>query len=488
MAVRLAPYMPALVIVVVGGALLAKGVSDSAVLPLLVCLGIVVTGAAVAYGARRDNDPFSLLPLIAIFYLLGFVAGAVYFHYAGREQGFTFNEATLNAGLAMGLLGFAGLLLGYVTNPLRRAVALAPRFPVLRRNVSPLRIVVPLLALGWTARAMQLAKGLYFHDAPQGEIAANTGATAIVQTVAALPTVAVALIGAAAYLGRFERRQAFFQRAFWALTIVEALWYFPTGERGQVLGVALMALIVAFYAGGRRIPWKLLVVTGILVTFVLFPFIQTYRGSFGEQHVYQREPGQSLKIALESMTSRSLGENFEAGLDSVFSRFNDVASVATILHKGREVMGLAPGETLRWTVEASVPRFVYPQKEDPGRFHNRFGRTYDILEDWNFHTSIATTQPGELYLNFGWLGVILGMPIVGALYRAINDFLAARWSDPAALAVYSVITWPLIYGLESIIVLGVVGALKLLLISTVLIWVLGRLSWSLPVARRPARA
>jgi hypothetical protein len=245
---------------------------------------------------------------------------------------------------------------------------------------------------------------------------------------------------------------------------------------------------VAFYAGGRRIPWKLLVVTGILVTFFLFPFIQTYRGSFGEQHVYQREPGKSLKIALESMTSRSLGENLKAGLDSVFSRFNDVASVATILHKGREVMGLAPGETLRWSVEASVPRFVYPEKEDPGRFHNRFGRTYDILEDWNFHTSIATTQPGELYLNFGWLGVILGMPIVGALYRAINDFLAARWSDPAALAVYSVITWPLIYGLEAIIVLGVVGALKLLLISTVLIWVLGRLSWSLPVARRPARA
>src|SRR5215203_2283935 len=120
---RVAPYVAALVIVVVGGAVLAKGLSDSAVLPLLVCLGVVETGAAVAYGARRNNDPLSLLPLIAIFYLLGFVAGGVYFHYAGREQGFAFNEATLNAGLAMGLLGFAGLLLGYVTNPLRRAVA-----------------------------------------------------------------------------------------------------------------------------------------------------------------------------------------------------------------------------------------------------------------------------------------------------------------------------------------------------------------------------
>jgi hypothetical protein len=485
MDLRIASYASGAVLALIAGALVAFGFPGSLVLPLLVCLGILETIIALRYAVRRQRDPFSVLALLAFFYLLAFTAGAVYFHLAGTEQGFTFTDATLNAALALGLLAFAALSIGYVANPLRPIVASAPRFPVLRPGQSPLTIAIPLLALGWCGRLVQVATGGYFHTRPLDEVSAISGATGIVEVLAALPTLAVALIGASAYLGRLEPRSAFL-RLFWALIALEVLWFVPSGDRGQVVGVLMAVVLVAFYARGRRLPWRIMVATAIVIVFGLFPFIETYRGDWLQQHVYQRDPGKSLNVALDETTSRSIGETAEAGLDSTFSRFSDVASVASILTRGRDVMGLAPGETLGWTLEAALPRFIYPGKDDPGAFGNRFAREYDILVDDNRVTSMAITQPGEFYLNFGWLGVIVGMALVGSLYRAINDFLGSRRSDPAAVATYAVIAWPLLNGVESIIVVGLVGVLKFVVVDTVLIWLFGRLSWRLPFPRRLA--
>jgi hypothetical protein len=64
-------------------------------------------------------------------------------------------------------------------------------------------------------------------------------------------------------------------------------------------------------------------------------------------------------------------------------------------------------------------------------------------------------------LNFGVIGIIVGMPILGCLYRLINDIFAARQTDPLIAAIYAVCLWPLISGMEVIVALGVFGVIKL---------------------------
>jgi hypothetical protein len=450
------------------GVIVGYGVPGSLVLAVLVATGtaaIVISAALIA-----GRDPFSVYGLIAGFYLVAFVIGAVYFHFdysAAAGQGFSFTPAGLKAALAIGLAGFCALTVGYVANPLRRFRSWLPSCPTMTRE-APLLTIVLLYGLGWMARAVQVATGDYFHTSTTAT--ASTGATFLVHSVAALPTLATALVGAVAYMGWVERRRRAWKRAFWALIGLEAVWYLPSGERARLVGLALATMILMYYARGRRVPWRSLTVGALLLGLVVFPLVHNYRGQWGDEWAYQKDPGRAFQEGAKALTRHDPVTTIKSSLELTLSRFSDVASVATIVSNGRELSPRRPGETLQWTFEAAVPRAIVPNKYDPGAFGNEFGRAYAILAPFNNTTAIAISEPGELWLSFGWLGVALGMAALGAVFRAFNDYLAARDSDPAALGVYSIAALPLINGLESIVAVGVAGLFKSVFVMLVLLW------------------
>ena len=127
-------------------------------------------------------------------------------------------------------------------------------------------------------------------------------------------------------------------------------------------------------------------------------------------------------------------------------------------------LGGSPTKTLRWIPEAFVPRAILKTKDDPGKVGNEFGARYGLTSAGFGGNSIAISQLGELYLNFGLLGLLVGMPLVGGLYRLIGDYFADRTYNSAILAVYSVAAWELLNGQENIIALGLVGNLKLMVV------------------------
>ncbi len=109
------------------------------------------------------------------------------------------------------------------------------------------------------------------------------------------------------------------------------------------------------------------------------------------------------------------------------TNFNQLSQVGRIVKED----GFLDGETLEYLGYALIPRFLWPGKPAIAKgawFALRIGQAR-ILPDGRISNSVNMTIPGELYLNFGPLGVVLGCLLFGAIIGAFW-FRTAFWSDP----------------------------------------------------------
>jgi hypothetical protein len=429
-------------------------------------LSIATIGVLIAL-ARRSRDVLSPLGLAAIFYLLGYAVGGVYFWLDPRpstplleQLPFPPTHAALTSAIWIATLAWVTFAIGYWANPLRGFVRAIPRPPSTRSVQSVPLLVAPLLLAGWAARVSLVASGRYFHYAPD-EVGA-TSSSYVIFVITSLPLVATAFVGAHYYLNRREHDAKRYRNAFVILATIELLWALPSGTRGLTVGVLMMLVVVGYY-GTPRIPVKALVTVTILVVFVVFPFGLYYRNDSTD---YRLAPERAFSSAASKTFDRPVSDVAADGFVATFSRFSDVASLAEIVSRKPSYSSRAPGETLVWTVEGLVPRAILHSKADPGKYGNEFGRTYGLNTPNNFITSIAVTQPGELYMNFGVPALLL-MLAVGAAYRAIADYLGTRGVDPGVLAIYAALSWPILSSHEVILANGLVGVLKMLVALSV---------------------
>ena len=108
--------------------------------------------------------------------------------------------------------------------------------------------------------------------------------------------------------------------------------------------------------------------------------------------------------------------------------------------------GFLKGQTLAYLAYAFIPRFLWPQKPAIAKgawFALHIGLAY-VRPDGRISNAINMTVPGELYLNYGWDGVFVGLTLLGFFIAALwhtTDF----WSSPrnvlgTAFAFY--LMWP----------------------------------------------
>ena len=118
------------------------------------------------------------------------------------------------------------------------------------------------------------------------------------------------------------------------------------------------------------------------------------------------------------------------------------------------------GETYYPLLYKPIPRLIYPDKpvEVTGQ---TFGHRYGFLNPEDRTTSYNLPQLIEFYINFGIVGVLLGMFLIGVLYRTIQHIFIHRGM-----------------GLGTVVA-SVYVFTKLLLIESALSGVLGGLMWSL---------
>jgi hypothetical protein len=451
------------------GACLAYAPSRDALLFTLglATLGLATVGA-VRYSLARGHDLLSPLVLAAVFYILVFGVGAAYFWTmpVGKTRYvLLYDRHDLVVAVWLGTAAWVFFAWGYLLRPLAQVPRGAFGRASSQVRTGTLHVVEPvliLLVLGWAARGILVYTGHYFHTAVPSA-ATMSGSRWIVSTVAVLPTLAVAYLGACIYLGRLTWGPA--RLLFKLLFAVEVLWALPSGTRADLVSLGVM-LVVLYYYGRGGLPWRALLAFVVVVVFFVMPFGLAYRS---EAVQYQANPQQALVTAVRQLSHGGVAGVYADGLDATLSRLSPIASVATVVHQGRRDTVLSPMTSAKWIAGAFVPRAVLPSKSDPGLFGNTFGREFGILNEGDYVTSIAPTEVSELYLIAGVLGVIALMPLIGFVYRLISDVLGDRGTNPVTLALYSITAWSLLHEHGVVVALGLVGTIKTLLVVGVVL-------------------
>ena len=193
----------------------------------------------------------------------------------------------------------------------------------------------------------------------------------------------------------------------------------------DIKGTALLGgvlVIVAIILIDGRIPIAWLAGAFVFVQ-LSFPLFQAYReyihGDLGEART-------TVLHNLGRVFDRVLSESHEVtkGPDraqTFFERLSLYGSVKMVVTRTGVDVPYEHGYTLIPLISTFVPRLIWPGKPDiqAGQLVNKAFHVSQVAA-----TYISPSHLGELYWNFGWSGVVLGMPLIGFLF----GFIGARFN------------------------------------------------------------
>lgn len=195
--------------------------------------------------------------------------------------------------------------------------------------------------------------------------------------------------------------------------------------RGILIVIAAQVLVSA------KLPKKAILVATVVAT-LTFPVFQAYRFEILQQRNEERiaafsNLSASLRTALDS-----LKQSGHQGASSAESKFGVYSFLGRVSLKGTMEMlvertgksvRFQRGKTIALLFSSLIPRFVYANKPDTsvGRL---FNREFDVSEDPD--TYISATQLGELYWNFGAIGVAIGSVVIGLVIGLMGSLFALR--------------------------------------------------------------
>jgi hypothetical protein len=322
-----------------------------------------------------------------------------------------------------------------------------------------------LFVIGFLAKVYLLQSSLYSYTQSHQAYFSSLNTLEFLSTAADLGTCALLV----AAIERFRRPADPTRKVlFWTVFILECSWGLISGMKYLLLRNFLFVALVSSYVEGKvRKAW---IVAPFLALIAIYPFSDAYRNL-----VRSRVQVSSLAAAQDA-SSLALSESLkdesdvsgwvESGWQRTMRRLNLLQSVGIITELGPRAERLQGDE--RWwmvPIYPFVPRFLWPNKP----LLNKAQRL-SILLKLGSQTSTALTYPGDLYLQFGLPGILLGMFLLGVA----GQWLANRVSGPSAdrhLLVYAA-TFMVVADLENDAFLLWVSVIKTIVVMTLVAWLI----------------
>jgi len=199
-----------------------------------------------------------------------------------------------------------------------------------------------------------------------------------------------------------------------------------------ILAPIVQVLLMKYMHGWRpSIVHYLIFTTGVLM--FVFPFVyiarlQVENEGIDTQADYMRFVFDFLWslewISFEVLAEladdavMSLGRSLLAALDEVVTTTG--VTVASM-----------DGYTYWYGIEVAVPRFINPDKPLLN-IGNDVAHRYGFISTTDHLTNVSVSQVGEMYMNFGVLGVVIGMGLWGVMATMMHRIFGPRsWMTPA---------------------------------------------------------
>jgi len=388
----------------------ATGPDGNPRIPYL-CLLMAVCSLPILW-MRELNGRYVLLTAFLAAYL--FFYGAADFSALLAERTTTNSRGILSAAeltvLAGGLLTVLGYRLGLLTRGTRAAARPAHDYPP--------RLVLAAGLVLWTLGTL----GVWIW-----QVKIQTNAVTMSKEYGSFTLLAAVIARMLQPLGMIMLAYAWVaNRSRWLLLLLAGLvcievfvGFVGDSKETAMRGVIILIMAVFLLQGRVSRVWL-----SVLVAFAVlaYPVFQAYRAEVMHMRGISRADAasdvlHSLKLALGARGKMDRKFSSDYNAPDFIGRTSLKPTIELLIAKTGDAAPFQHGYTLWLYFTGFVPRFIWPDKPDSsvGQLMNR---QFRVSEDPD--TYISATHLGELYWNFGYAGVALGMLCLGAMLGFIN--------------------------------------------------------------------
>jgi hypothetical protein len=269
------------------------------------------------------------------------------------------------------------------------------------------------------------------------------------------------------------------QKLTWALLatiiIVQFIFGFiADSKETSYFAPALLTLGIFYIKGSLN---KKIIAISLISFMPYLIYFNIYRG-----HILQSENMTRLKAfntfdknasKVISVVSKEKVSSFQS-LDKLRQRIDGKVYVDIIVNgtdSGR--VRFLSGETLMYLFYAAIPRMFWHEKPDMST-GQMFNKAFSLSQ--SSFTFVPTTQLGELYWNFGTLGVIAGMTCIGIVFGVLSSmFLVSKDMTVVRFMLLMLASYFLAVRFEANIGLQYPTFFKLLIVLSIFDFIIGRL-------------
>jgi len=259
-----------------------------------------------------------------------------------------------------------------------------------------------------------------------------------------------------------------------AIVCIQVVLGFIADIKGLAMTGGILVIMTIVLVDGQ-IP-KLWLAAAAAFVILVFPIFQAYRTEVhGNLGMARAEVAANLGKALQlSLAAEDRVNSGQDRAQTFLERASVRGSLQVIVDNTGNGVNFAHGYTLSPLLATFLPKFIWGDKPSvaTGQLMNKEFHVSEVAD-----TYISPSQLGELYWNFGWPGVVLGMTIFGGFF----GFVGARFNQADARTVTGLLVTVLtikqaVVGFEGAIAPQYVVLLRSLAAVGILHWMFARIS------------
>lgn len=433
---------------------LNKSLGKFYLLPWAFLTGIVVLSPSAYLIYKKEFDPFHPLVYAAWSYIFpAFVLGAIILSFGWSSPYFLVfiedPEYNLPLSLFYVAIGYIGMTAGFYLPICKYAAArLESRFANV--NWQPSETWIPgilLVIAGIGLNLLGLLQGILGFQKTT-EIGSFDG---LLTFFLILLSEGYLLLWLAVFQNK--RKTPIFYLVLLLLIALIPLRMALMGSRSSLI-LSIIPIIMAFKYSGYKLKAMQIFLSGILFACSIFIGVvygTTFRNIKGsEERIGASDYVGQVAATVDYLSTADTGMLFEQGMESLAERIENLSSLAVVVANYEK---LAPYEE-SYNLENNIindskyffiPRFLWSEKP-PSSDIRAYSALYFNYED----NSFTITPFGDLLRNFGAVGIVLGMMVLGVylgiIYRFFIDSDKPKvWKTVAYFSLLTVVSYESFY-------------------------------------------